>query len=83
MYNLKHLPGLVRPALPALYLAEALEIGETKRDSTLSLGLNTFYLEKPGSITYVIPSIVNDVSAILVATTIFLPGIPFLLGYGA
>ena len=37
-----------------------------------------FYLENPGSTTYTIPSIVNDVSAILVATTHFLPGRPNL-----
>lgn len=83
VYNLKHLPGLVLPALPALYLALALEIGETNKLSTLILGLNTFYLENPGSTTYTIPSIVKEVSAILVAIIIFLPGIPFLfLGGG-
>lgn len=43
----------------------------------------TFYLAKPGSTTYVIPSIVKDVSAILVAITIFLPGTPLLFGGGA
>jgi hypothetical protein len=73
---------LVLPALPALYLALAFEIGETKRLSTLTLGLNTFYFEKPGSITYTIPSIVKEVSAILVETTIFLPGNPFLFEGG-
>lgn len=84
VYNLKHFPGLVLPALPALYFALALEIGDTNKDSTLILGLNTFYLENPGSITYTIPSIVKEVSAILVAIIIFLPGIPFLLvGGGA
>jgi len=51
VYNLKHLPGLVLPALPALYLALAFEIGDTNRDSTLILGLKTFYLAKPGSTT--------------------------------
>jgi hypothetical protein len=44
--------------------------------------LKTFYFANPGSITYVIPSIVNEVSAIFVAITIFLPGIPFLFGGG-
>lgn len=58
-------------------------MGDTSRDSTLSLGLKTFYLANPGSITYVIPSIVRDVSAILVAITILRPGIPLRLGGGA
>lgn len=53
-----------------------LEIGDTRRDSTLILGLYTFCLANPGSITNTIPSIVNDVSAMLVETTIFLPGGP-------
>ena len=35
-------------------------------------GLYIFYFYKPESITYTIPSIVTDVSAIFVATTIFL-----------
>lgn len=78
MYNLKHLPGYVLPALPALYFALALEIGETNSDSTLILGLNTFCFENPGSTTYTIPSIVNDVSAIFVATTHLRPGYPDL-----
>jgi len=51
VYKRKHFPARVRPALPARYLADALEIGETKRLSTLILGLKTFYLAKPGSIT--------------------------------
>jgi len=77
------LPGLVLPALPALYLALALLIGQTNNDSTLILGLNTFCFENPGSITYTIPSIVIDVSAILVATIHLRPAIPFLfLGGG-
>ena len=36
----------------------------------------TFCLENPGSTTYTIPSMVNDVSAIFVDTTIFRPGGP-------
>lgn len=54
----------------------------TKSDSTRNLGLNTFYFANPGSMTYVIPSIVKDVSAMLVAITILRPGTPFLLGGG-
>ena len=77
------MPGFVRPARPALYLALALLIGLTRSDSILSLGLYTFYFERPGSTTYTIPSIVNDVSAIFVATIILRPGIPLRLGMGA
>lgn len=60
-------------------------MGDTSKLSTLILGLNTFYLENPGSMTYTIPSIVSEVSAILVATIIFLPSIPleFLAGGGS
>ena len=57
----KALPGRVRPARPARCREEALEMGETNSDSTRILGLYTFCFEKPGSITYTIPSIVNDV----------------------
>jgi hypothetical protein len=82
VYSLKHFPGLVRPARPALYLAEAFDIGETSNDSTLNLGLNTFCFAKPGSITYVIPSIVNDVSAIRVVRIILiLPGCSLKTSY--
>lgn len=51
VYNLKHFPGLVLPALPALCLALALLIGETNKLYTLILGLNTFCFENPGSTT--------------------------------
>ena len=44
--------------------------------------LVTFYFENPGSITYTIPSIVREVSAIFVDTIHFLPGMPFLFGPG-
>lgn len=53
-----------------------LDIGDTRRDSTLILGLYTFCLAKPGSMTYTMPSMVSEVSAMLVETTIFLPGKP-------
>ena len=65
------MPGRVRPARPARCCALAFDIGVTRSDSTRICGLYTFCLEKPGSITT--PSIVNDVSAILVDTTIFRP----------
>jgi hypothetical protein len=45
--------------------------------------LYVFYLANPGSTTYTIPSIVSEVSAMLVATTHFLPGIPLLFLGGA
>ena len=53
-----------------------LEIGDTSRDSTLMRGLYTFCLAKPGSITYTIPSMVSEVSAMLVDTTILRPAVP-------
>lgn len=60
------------------------EMGETRRDSTRMRGLYTFCLAKPGSITYTIPSMVRDVSAMLVDTTIFRPaGPPGRVGGGA
>ena len=39
---LKHLPGATRPALPALWLAEACEAGETTRDSMPVRALKLF-----------------------------------------
>ena len=59
------------------------DIGDTSRDSTLILGLYTFCFAKPGSMTYTIPSMVKDVSAMFVETTIFLPAMPFFPGGGA
>lgn len=51
VYSLKHTPGPVRPARPALCLALACEIGTTTRESMPVLALNTFCLLKPGSTT--------------------------------
>ena len=42
-------------------------MGDTSSDSTRMRGLYTFCLLKPGSITYTMPSIVSDASAMLVA----------------
>ena len=42
VYNRKHFPGRVLPALPALYLALAFEIGDTNKLSTLIRGLKTY-----------------------------------------
>ena len=82
VYRRKHFPGRVRPARPALWCAEAREMGDTSSDSTRMRGLYTFCLENPGSITYTMPSMVRDVSAMFVETTIFLPAMP-LRGGGA
>jgi hypothetical protein len=56
--------------------SRTLEMGDTSRDSTLIRGLYTFCLAKPGSITYTMPSMVRDVSAMLVEIIIFRPAIP-------
>lgn len=74
-----------RPSVSTKYLCLALAwlIGLTKRLSTRILGLYTFYLLNPGSITYTIPSIVKLVSAMFVATMHFRPAIPFLFFSGA
>ena len=65
-------------------MARTREMGDTSRDSTRMRGLYTFCLAKPGSITYTMPSMVSDVSAMLVDTTILRPcGPPGLVGGGA
>lgn len=79
----KHLPGWVRPALPALCLALALLIGLTSRLSTLYRGLYTFYFDRPGSTTNTMPSMVSEVSAILVAKIILRSGAPLIVGAGS
>lgn len=58
-------------------------MGETSKDSTRILGLYTFCLAKPGSITNTTPSMVKEVSAMFVETTTFLPIAPFGLFGGA
>eukprot|EP00438_Fugacium_kawagutii_P026864 Skav221160 [mRNA] locus=scaffold85:148155:154619:+ [translate_table: standard] len=84
VYKRKHFPGRVRPARPARCAAEALDTGETSKDSTRIRGLYTFCFAKPGSTTYTMPSMVMEVSAMFVATTTFLPGAaPGNLGPGA
>lgn len=73
-------PWSCGPVLPARWCAEALLIGETSSDSTRILGLYTFCLENPGSMTYTMPSMVREVSAMLVETMILRPGgLPGLL----
>lgn len=66
-------------------MALALDIGDTKRDYTISLGLNIFCLTNPGSITNTTPSIVSDVYAILVETISLrlYPFPSFLVGGGS
>ena len=49
-------------------------MGLTSSDSTRMRGLYTFCLAKPGSMTYTMPSMVSDVSAMLVLITILRPG---------
>ncbi|KAG9796191.1 hypothetical protein KCU88_g240, partial [Aureobasidium melanogenum] len=60
----KHLPGPTRPARPARWPADARLQGTTTKDSIPVRGLYWFSFTKPGSITYTIPSIVREVSAI-------------------
>lgn len=55
-------------------------MGETNKDSSLVLGLKTFCLLKPGSITNTTPSIVSEVSAIFVETITFRPTFPSFVG---
>ncbi len=75
VYSRKAFPGAVLPARPARCCADALLIGVTTRLETPVRGLYALCLLKPGSTTYVMPSIVSDVSAMLVARTTFLaPG---------
>mmetsp|Transcript_15676 Transcript_15676/g.59484 ORF Transcript_15676/g.59484 Transcript_15676/m.59484 type:complete len:308 (-) Transcript_15676:713-1636(-) len=62
----KHVPGPVRPALPDRCCAAALDTGTTCSDSTPVRGLKEFCFTNPASITYLIPSMVSDVSAMLV-----------------
>ena len=49
-----------------------MDIGVTIKDSIPVLGLNVVYLANPQSITYIMLSIVTEVSAIFVAKTTFL-----------
>ncbi|KZL69525.1 hypothetical protein CI238_00666, partial [Colletotrichum incanum] len=77
VYNLKHLPGPSRPARPVLWIADDLEIGLARSDSMPRRARNCLTLALPPSTTYRTPGTVTDVSAILVANTIFLVNPPF------
>lgn len=69
---LKHFPPFNSlPALPALWIAEFFEIGTILREFIPVKLLNYFIFCKPQSITYLIPGIVTEVSAILVDKIIF------------
>lgn len=66
------------------FRARTLEMGDTSSDSTRMRGLYTFCLANPGSMTYTMPSMVSDVSAMLVETMILRPaGPPGRSGGGA
>lgn len=69
VYSLKHFPGRFRPALPALWLADALEMGVTTSDSMAVRGLYARSFTNAQSMTNTTPFIVMEVSAMLVATT--------------
>mmetsp|Transcript_10773 Transcript_10773/g.44578 ORF Transcript_10773/g.44578 Transcript_10773/m.44578 type:complete len:205 (-) Transcript_10773:1826-2440(-) len=70
VYRRKAFPGAVRPARPARCIAAALDTGVTTRLAMPLRGLKAFCLTNPGSMTYLMPSMVSDVSAMLVASTI-------------
>jgi len=64
---LKHFPPFNSlPALPALYIAEFFEIGTIFKELIPVALLNYFIFCNPQSITYLIPGMVTEVSAILV-----------------
>uniref|UniRef100_A0A2M4DJ41 Putative secreted protein n=1 Tax=Anopheles darlingi TaxID=43151 RepID=A0A2M4DJ41_ANODA len=61
----------MRPARPARCSAAALLTGTTTRLSVVLSAEYHFSLTNPQSMTYTIPGMVTDVSAILVAKTTF------------
>ena len=66
-----HSPGCVRPARPARWSADALEIGTSRSRSSPTPGSNSICRAVPVSTTAVTPSTVTDVSATFVASTTF------------
>src|SRR6266853_391106 len=64
-----HTPSEVRPQRPLRWLAEAWEIASIGNRWTLVRWLYREIRAVPGSITYLMPGTVSDVSAILVART--------------
>mmetsp|Transcript_70771 Transcript_70771/g.207622 ORF Transcript_70771/g.207622 Transcript_70771/m.207622 type:complete len:228 (-) Transcript_70771:494-1177(-) len=71
-YRRKHLPCCVRPARPARCVACTCETSVISRDSMPVLGLKTFCLQYPQSMTKPTPATVSEVSAMLVLKTSFL-----------
>ncbi len=68
-YSLMQIPSAVRPQRPLRWLADACEIGSIGSRWTL---VRWLYLEMravPGSMTYLMPGTVSEVSATLVAST--------------
>jgi len=68
------MPFSTRPHLPFLWSALLLDMGTTGRAVVLDLGEYLEILARPVSTTYLMPGIVIEVSATLVAIMIFLPG---------
>ncbi len=68
-YSRMQIPSAVRPQRPLRWLAEACEMGSIGSRCTL---VRWLYLEMravPGSMTYLMPGTVSEVSATLVAST--------------
>ena len=63
------MPSEVRPQRPLRWLAEACEIGSIGSRCTLVPRLYREIRAVPGSITYLMPGTVSEVSATLVAST--------------
>jgi hypothetical protein len=69
------MPGEVRPARPARWVAEATEVGTVTKEARPVVGLNTRIFTKQLSTTNLMPSMVTLASAILVETmTLRMPG---------
>src|ERR1019366_6977030 len=64
-----HTPSEVRPHRPLRWFADAWEIGSIGSRRTLVRRLHRELLGAPGSITYLMPGTVSEVSATLVART--------------
>ena len=69
VYSRMHTPSDVRPHRPFRWFAEACEIGSMGSRWTLVRWLYREIRAVPGSITYLMPGTVSEVSATLVAST--------------
>ena len=67
------MPGQVLPHLPFLWFALACDTGSMGRFCTLVLAEYLLILTNPGSITYLMPGTVSEVSATLVESTMRRP----------